>query len=567
MRPGCGTEYYPELLRGHGAARLGQDDQLRAVCKHGKNEFFLPEGEETMGWQRQYRHNCGSDSSSNTVFRRLPLTLRLPSPLLALLLALTTMAILGLCRAASCHGQSSYNEAYEQSRDEFKSVQESVSTTKSTVENTKKAVDAVEAQIRLKIQQLRKANQPIPDNLKNAAAKFKNARMALKRSHDVLANFGDYSDKITAVTDVYDEINELRTKMEADRQAMGDLAAELRALGALMEKGGEYVPILGDAIKAYGAVTTGLVDKLGEVATTIDGNRNQDQIGHGTHDTNEKNRIFREFQRSHPELVADVYHRSVPAYLYEPVGTREGNSVLWDEATQQFYIVPADVPAKDIFKMSLLVEKRLSPPDLMVLMGHWQETGAPNLETARAMQPMLNSLRQGPFADVVSRVSREGDGLLFRLLQNPRLFEAMYVYGGTRDELHRDLKAIHDGLIAEGALDQAAAIRDFSKSHRLAIAFTVPGPVVPPKPEKKTAEKKKPAAAGQKTATPPPEKQKKAAKEKPAAKPAAAKPKVKAGSVVGSCSACADSGLDCACGKAACRCCAPGDSDCNAFDL
>lgn len=82
-----------------------------------------------------------------------------------------------------------------------------------------------------------------------------------------------------------------------------------------------------------GTVTTGLVDKLGEVATTIDNNRNQDQLDHGTYDTNEKNRAFREFQLNHPkELIADVYYRSVPSYLYEPAGgAREGSSVIWDE--------------------------------------------------------------------------------------------------------------------------------------------------------------------------------------------------------------------------------------------
>ena len=525
-----------------------------------------------MGWQRQNRHKCGRGSTPRKMFQLLTPPLLLPSHLLPLLLMLTTLTILGLFHAASCLGESPYNDAYEQSRDEFKSVQESISTTKSTVVNTKKAVDAVEAQIRLKIQQLHKANQPIPDNLKNAAAKFKNARMALKRSQDLLANFGDYSEKITAATDVYDEIVELRNKMEVDRQAMGNLAAELRALGTLMEKGGEYVPILGDAIKAFGTITTGLVDKLGEVATTIDSNRNQDQIGRGTYDTNEKNRIFREFQRNHPELVGDVYFRSVPAYLYEPVGAREGNSVLWDEETKQFFIVPADVPAKDIFKMTLLVDKRLSASNLTVLMDHWQENGAPNLETARNMQPLLNDLRQGPLADVVSRVSREGDGLLFRLLRNPRLFEALYVYAPkTREELHRELEAIHDGLIAEGALDKAAAIRAFSQQHKLEIAFTVNDPAVPAKQGKKTAEKKKTAAAGQKTATQQREKQMKEAKKetkaKPAPKPVTVEPKVKAGSVVGSCSDCAQNGLDCACGREACRCCAPGDSDCNAYDL
>jgi len=529
----------------------------------------------------------GRNTPSST-FLYLILALRLPRPLVACGFTLAAMAFLVLTMAPSCRGESPHSEAYEQSRDEFKSVLDSVSTSKSTVERTKKAVDAVEAQIRLKIQQLQKANQPIPDSLKDAAAKFKNARMTLKRSQEVLATFGNYSEKITAVTDAYDKIVDLRNKMEADRKAMGNLAGELRALGTMMDEGGDYVPILGEALKAYGAVTTGLVDKLGQVANTIDSNRNQDQIGRGTYDTNERNRIFRDFQRAHPELIADVYSRSVPEYLYEPIGgPREGNSVLWDERSQQFVIVPVDVPAKDIFKMTLLLDKRLSASDLQTLLGHWKENGAPKLKTSLALQSLLNDLRRGPFADVVSRVSRSNDGLLFRLLQNPELFIALYVYDPrTRDELNRNLQAIHDGLIAQGALDQAAKIRSFSTKHNLGLAFNVPGAAPLPKPDKqvkKTAEKNKPSPTG-KTPAAQQEKQKEVTKtgeqekrqQKAVAESgvqknkndtsASAKKKVSAGSI-DTCSNCAKNGLDCACGRAACRCCAPGDSNCNAYDL
>jgi len=42
---------------------------------------------------------------------------------------------------------------------------------------------------------------------------------------------------------------------------------------------------------------------------------------------------------------------------------------------------------------------------------------------------------------------------------------------------------------------------------------------------------------------------------------------VPANTTVSSCGLCAQSGLDCACGREACRCCAPGDSNCNAYDL
>jgi hypothetical protein len=518
------------------------------------------------------------------------------------LLALATITILGSGHVTQCHGWSLWSsspeeEAYEKSRDEFKAVHEGASTAKDSVEKTKKAIDAVAGRVDSEIKHLKKGGQPIPRDLKNAAARLENARKTLERSQEFLTNFCDYSEKVTAATDVYDEIVELRKKMEADRQSMGELAAELRGLGKLMEKGGEYVPILGDAIKTYGTVTTGLVDKLGEVATTIDKNRNQDQLGHGTYDTNEKNRIFREFQRNHPkELIADVYYRSVPSYLYEPAGgVREGNSVLWDEESRQFTIVPRDVPAGDIFKMNLLIDKRLSASDLTAHIGEWKKGGAKRLETARAMQVLLNNLRKSSASTAVSRVSRDNDDELFILLRNPRLFEARYVYDRrAHDRLHQDLKAIYDGLIAEGSAAgkaQADQIYRFAKKYNLAIAFTKPVPVEAKKKEKKTAEKegpsfldslfnsnapekkktkKVPPATTPKASAPQQQNQKesapKTAVEKPAPKPAAAKPLMKAGQV-GSCGDCMRSGLDCACGKAACRCCAPGDSKCNAFDL
>jgi len=549
-----------------------------------------------MGWQRSYRHNCGSENRCSKGQHR-PVILRLP----AVLLALAAITILGLGHTAPCYGwsfgsSSPEEEAYEKSRDEFKAVHESVSTTKDSVENAKKAMDAVVGEIDSKIKQMKKAGKTIPGDLKNAVAKLKNAQKTLERSQEILANFGDYSEKITAATDVYDEIVELRKKMDADRQSMGNLAAELRALGKVMEKGGEYVPILGDAIKAYGEVTTGLVDKLGEVATTIDSNRNQDQLGHGTYDTNEKNRLFREFQRNHSnELIADVYYRSVPSYIYEPAGgVREGNSVLWDEEDKQFTIVPQDVPAKDIFKMTLLIDERLSASDLIMHIGEWKKGGARRLETARAMQTFLNTLRKGSASPVMSQVSRENGDELFILLRNTKLFEARYVYDRrAHDQLHRDLEAIYDGLMAEGSKEskaQADQVRRFARKYNLNIAFAEPAPVEPKKPEKKSAEKKGPSfldsfikavatepkkvekksPTTRKAATPQPQNQHveaaKTAEKKPAPKPDAAKPAVKAGSI-GSCNDCAQSGLDCACGRAACRCCAPGDANCNAYDL
>lgn len=515
--------------------------------------------------------------------------LLLPHHLLFLLLALAAITIFGLGSAAPCHAgwwpsSSPEEEAYEQSRDEYKAVHEGVSETKKSVENTKKAVDEVVKQLDAEIDRLKKAGDAVPPKMKAAAAKLKNAQSTLERSQDILGNFGDYSDKVTAAMDVYDEILEVRKRMDADYQTLGALGAELDALGSMM-KHADKVPILGQAIAAYGEMAVKMVDKLGQVANTIDEHKNQGMIGIGISDTNEKARIFHEFQRNHPkELTGINYEPSTPPYLYVPEDeARGGSSVLWDEENKQFTLVPKDIPAKDIFKMTLLIDKRLSAPDLIMHMDEWKKGGAKRLDTGRAMHSFFNKLRKNCLT-AVSQVARENDDNIFILLRNPKLFEARYVYDRqAHDQLHRDLKAIHDVLLAQGdevSKAQAKQIRNFAKQYKLDIAFTAQAPVEPKKPEKKqepsfldtlldavATELKKPATStpSQKSAPPPTPK---AAQEKPAPAPAApAKPTVKAGAVVGTCAECKQGGLDCACGKAACRCCAPGDSNCNAFDL
>jgi len=540
-----------------------------------------------MGNQKHSRLTpCGKNNS-----RRLSSMLRLPRHLPSFFLALVTMTLLGLGSAAPCHAgwwSSPEEDAYEQSRDEYKAVHEGVSETKESVEHTKKAVDEVVKQLDAEIDRLKKSGNAVPPKMKAAAAKLKNAQSTLERSQEILGNFGDYSDKVTAAMDVYDEILEVRKRMDADYQTLGALGAELDALGSMM-KHADKVPILGQAIAAYGEMTVKMVDKLGQVANTIDKHKNQGLIGIGVSDTNEKARIFHEFQRNHPkELTGITYEPSTPPYLYVPEDeARGGSSVLWDEENKRFSLVPKDVPAKDIFKMTLLIDKRLSAPDLIMHMDEWKKGGAKRLDTARAMHSFFNKLRKTCLT-AVSQVTREDDDKLFLLLRNPKLFEARYVYDRqTHEQLHHDLKAIHDVLLAQGdeaSKAQAKQIRAFAKKYNLAIAFTAQAPVEPKKPEKKTAEKQEPSIiesffdaiatelkkaekGGSSPATPPHNQEEKPAPKPAATKPTGPKPAVKAGAVVGTCGECAQNGLDCACGKAACRCCAPGDANCNAFDL
>lgn len=541
-----------------------------------------------MERQRDW-HNAGSKTRVVRVARAVP----------TLCIALVTITLFSLGNAAPCHGgwpwtSSPEQEAYEQSRDEYKAVHESVAATKDKVEKAKKATDLLVEELEAEISRLKRSGDAVPPHLKSAAAKWKNAQETLGRSQEFLANFGDYSDKVTAAMDVYDEIVEVRKRMEEDYKVLGPLGGQLDALGSLMKKA-DSIPILGEAIAKYGEITVKTVDALKQVATTIDKNRRQGLIGIGAPDTDEKPRIFRQFMHQHPkELTAMTYEPSIPPYLYVPEDeARGGSSVLWDEASKQFSLVPKGIPVKDIFKMSLLIDKRLDAPELIMHMQEWPKGGARRLEVGRAMQVLFKRLRQNSLT-VLTRVSREQDEELFGLLRNPKLFDARYVYDRqAHDRLHDDLKAIHDALLAQGdevGKADAQMIRNFARKYKLNIAFADPKPVEPKKAEKKKTGKEEPSflenvfkavvtemkkapPPSQKSATPTPQPAPQAppqpAPAKPAPAPAAApvKPAAKPGAVAGSCTECWQSGLDCSCGKAACRCCTPGDSNCNAFDL
>lgn len=513
-----------------------------------------------------------------------------------ILLTLFATVLLNAASTGPCHAglwpfgpSSPEEEAYEKSRDEFNAVHKGVSDTKDAINKSGvyDEFDKLEKKIEKDMKELQKAGKKVPKELKDAAAKVASAKTLLNQSRVFLENFADYSGKVTTALDVCDEMLELKKQMEADQEALGNLGKALRGLAKGMTWAGD-VPVLGDAITSYGKVTLETLDKLREVSAAID-KRNQGAIGIGPSDTNEQGRAFREFLQSHPELKGTVNYlpANSPPYLYVPEREDQQQSLLWDAEAKQFAVVPKDIPVKDIFRMKLLTGERLSASELVMHMEEWPKGGAKRYTLSREVYKVFKQLRAFDY-NVMSEVSENSHEELLALVRNPRMFEARYVYDRqTHDQLHRDIKEIYDRFIAKGdqkSLDQAAALRRWAERLKLGIVFT--------KPEKKV-DKNEPSAgegifdsissgleklnktleklnantpAPKATAAPPTPVVEKKVEQTPAPAPPA-KPAVKAGGVVGTCRECFDSGLECACGKAACRCCSPGDSGCNAFDL
>lgn len=375
------------------------------------------------------------------------------------------------------YAQQDYNQAYEQSKEEFVAVKESVDSLKGKVDKTKEAISLVEKHLRAQIMEMNRNKQPIPESMAKTVSNLKNARMTLARSQNVLNLFSEYSDKAINVSDIYDDINILRKKMDEDRRTMGDLSANLRLLGSAMSKSGEYIPILGEAIEAYGNIATGMIDKLGEVSIIIDQNRNQDHIGTGTHDTNEKSRLLRAMLADHPEL-ANTYYHSSPGYLYRPLHSN-GSGLIWDEDSRTFYVIPENVPAEKIFRMALLTGKRVEPHELKILTQNWNSISAPRLQVATGLHNILNRVATGPFVDAFSKVNRTSNDMLAGILVHKDIFEAYYTYSPQlRQHIDKFIKDLYSELVTQGATGEADIIYRFVNDNKLDIVLEQSPPPV-----------------------------------------------------------------------------------------
>lgn len=274
------------------------------------------------------------------------------------------------------------------SQDEFNAL-------KVSVEQTETVLDNIKGQLQFAKEELKKLSKN-PQKAKEA----KNLIKTIEETENVLAaykkpikKFNKYADKASSAVDIYSEIYDIHEKYQKDKALQGELGGNLRLLSIAMQKFGDKVPLLGDAIKAYGDITAGLLDKTMQVGLAIDQNRNQGAIsGPGSYAagySREKNQILKQKY----SYLADnlTYVPTTPAYVYRAT---EGDHpvLIWDEETKDFYLVKSDVPVEKLFKMKLLVDHRPEAKEMKVLTDNWETVGFTRLKTGLAVQTLFEEV-------------------------------------------------------------------------------------------------------------------------------------------------------------------------------
>ncbi|MEW5821650.1 MAG: hypothetical protein AB1782_15765 [Cyanobacteriota bacterium] len=314
------------------------------------------------------------------------------------------------------------------SQEEFDSLKSSVDKTESVLDNIENRLQSAKKYLGQISNDPRKGKEA-----KALLEKITETEKILSDYKKPLKSFNTYAGKVSTVTDVYIQIYDIHEKFQKDKELQGDLGANLRLLSTAMQNFGDKVPLIGDAIKAYGDITSGLLDKTMEVGLTIDQARNQGAIsGPGTYATGysrEKNLLLKE---KYPYLADNyTYVPVTPGYVYR--STENGHPLLiWDQESKDFYLVKEDVPVEKIFKLKLLVDQRPGPKDLKNLTENWDSIGLNRYKSGLLIQTLFEKVAEESGYSLPKQfyyqVKDTNSDLFYDMFHDTENFEARYMF-------------------------------------------------------------------------------------------------------------------------------------------
>ena len=274
--------------------------------------------------------------------------------------------IFSFCLLFSCAFlfANEYEEAYQQTQEQFQAAIDTVDQTKEKIEDLNEKLSKVEEFV---------INNPgaVP-NADQILAKVKEASEGLKGHAETLDKFSGYAGK---VKDAFDVANELVALNEAGKaRAGGNLAEAIHYIATAMEKFGEKAPLIGPAIKAYGEATLGMLDATDKVAKKINETKNQSMIGAGTYggvDDDKYQKLVKQFGEDFAS--GQTFAPSSPAFIYRPINDPNGDAIIWNEDKGEWYRVPGNVPVEEIFHDNLVSGRRRDPSEIKTLAEHYDK--------------------------------------------------------------------------------------------------------------------------------------------------------------------------------------------------
>lgn len=359
-----------------------------------------------------------------------------------------------LCGGVSAAVDDPLAETLEQTDAEFRAVKDGVATAKDKFAE-------METNLGLAEDFLKQHPELAPAERERLLKSLGTARESLSKHAETLDKFGEYSGKVTDALDMAYEVDALRKAIVSD-----DLGVQLKTLGEAMKKYGGKVPLIGEALEAYGEVTTGLVDATNRLQKQIVEARNQGTLGSGTFGGDKDPRykqLVRQFGKEFAQ--SSTFAPTFPREVFRPIDKPRSVVLLWDEEEQAWYRLDGEVPIETVFR-----DVRTARDDrpTVVQLKHLGENYA-QIEQRQAMAAAFREyLRQAaapglsPRSEALQKAA--GAGSLLASLQDVERFRARFVYDGkfrsgvltVLDEMRGDL--VKQGASAKNALAELDAL-------------------------------------------------------------------------------------------------------------
>ena len=320
-----------------------------------------------------------------------------------------------LISLSSLVSAESNEQAFEETKAEFKSVTESVKETQEQI-----------SEMRVGLAKAEKLLKKIPFGPERNKVKrlIRDASKSLKARSKQMGKFTTYSSKVTSSLELMSEINNIRET--ANNRAGGPLATQMTYVAEALTRYGEKVPILGKALKAYGEATTTMLNATDKFAKKVDTQRNQDMIGAGTYNFlfNAKYKAMKN-QFGAEVADGDTYAPEGVRCVYRSIN-KPSKAFIWDEQAGEWYKVPKGATnLEQAYREGLLIGKRRSPYELKVLADKWDEVQA-RRQAADALFDKLYGMRHSSVAFM--NADDNNKGALSKLMSDRDVFRAYFTY-------------------------------------------------------------------------------------------------------------------------------------------
>ena len=364
--------------------------------------------------------------------------------------------------------QENIEQAYEQTANEFNSINSSSKEAVEKLDNILSGLREVEGRLKLKDTSKLMSNE----TKKTILDKLKKSRLQVNFYKKTLKNFQEKTGYVSNAFDAADAVKKFKDDYNSYATNQGELASNLFALSTAMEKFGDKIPILGDSIKAYGQITAGILGKIADISKQIDEIRNQGQIsGQGFYKTGPNLSKYNILKSKFPDLAENVSYRpSNTGFVYTSDSINDP-TLIWDEQNKDFYKIDAGIPVSNIFQMNLLTGRRRSPYELKVLSEKWNTFFKPINTTAEKLLTFMDKFKSGQAFEYFTDIDNKYKNIFTGGMSNNDVFKANYVFNmNYRDNLNKALSDLYNLFIEKGLSNAANQIKVFADQNGIKIS-------------------------------------------------------------------------------------------------